>query len=259
MRSVMLVVFFSLLSGCVEPAPGPIMLEETQAEAAAPDAALVFLGEDCLQYHSYFAANEADFQSFLPDGFAIDASEAGTFDLRIEATQCAATADDNATTQLWIELPVLPPAALAIPDHGHLLPIEVYVSSEDLRSTLENGSVPFVVGCHCATTTIATGPVMVDEIVSHSLRGVYELRATFSPSSGPFADEHWARYIATDGTVVAVLLVSTHDAQNRGAGAVAFQYSGPGGAPPVHAGIIHAVTGLALEMRSASPGLQQNL
>lgn len=257
MRHVSLITML-LLAGCIEStgtdAPPGLPSDLRDASSTALFAAL-----DCIQYHAYFTTPAQPFEPFLPDGFRFAATAAGTFDLRIEVTTCPGESPEHPSTQLWIELPVIPPSDIAVADHAHFLPIEVYVSSEELRSTYENATIAFVQGCHCAATNLADTPLLVDEIVSHSVGGVYELRATMSADSGPFRDEKVARYIADSDSVAVIVLEETTVAQNRGAGAVQFQYSGPGGAPPIHGGIIHSVVGTTVRLDILAPGVQQSL
>lgn len=258
MRSLVVIAIF-LLAGCVDNAADP-SIENTAPAVKAPRASYVlFTSTDCLQYHAYFATPSEQFVGFMPEGFRLAETGPGTFDVRIEVTQCPASDDRTASTQLWIELPVIPPAERSIANHTHLLPIEVYASTEELRSTLENASIHFVAACDCQTTTLATDPLLVDEIIAQTSGGVYELRATMAPDTGAFRDEHLARFIADDGTIMSVITQHTSDATNRAAGTVAFQYLGSGGAPPAHAGIIHSVSGTAIQLEYRNPRLQQSL
>ena len=247
------------LAGCVQPNVNPASSTQFTVASAGPSNTELFGAVGCLQYHAYFATPAQPFEPFLPTGFRFAVTDADTFELRLETTQCPGDVERNASTQLWIELPVIPPADIAVEGHAHFLPIEAYVSSEELRSTYENRSIAFVRGCHCSADNVVDAPILVDEIVSHSLGGVYELRATMAPDSGAFRDENVARYIADNTTVVAIVLEHTTLANNRGAGIVQFQYSGPGGAPPIHGGIIHSVFGTTVRLDVLAPGVQQSL
>ncbi len=252
MRSLAAAFAFLLVAGCVEPSSPSTSAPEGPVAALGAASVPFFAGVDCLQHHAYFLARAADFAARLPPGFSIPSDAAGTFDLRLEFTRCASPEEADPSHQLWIELPVVPPPEIAVPDHGHVLPIEAYFGSEALRSIFENHSVAFAEGCHCATTTLVEGPVLVDEVVSHSLAGAYELRALMEPGSGPFEDARSARYIAADGEVVAILVATQSEATNRGAGPVCFHYNGPGGAPPAHDGIIHSIQGATVTIEARS-------
>lgn len=258
MRSLFVLASF-VLAGCVGNAPDP-STEPTAPEVKPVRASYVmFAATDCLQYHTYFTTPSEQFVTFMPEGFRLAETAPGTFDVRIEVTQCPASEDQAGSTQLWIELPVIPPADRIVANHTHLLPIEAYASTEELRSTLENASIHFVERCDCQATTLAADPLLVDDIVAQTLAGVYEMRATMAPDSGAFRDEQLARFIADDGTILAIITEHTRDATNRGAGTVAFQYVGSGGAPPVHEGIIHSVSGTTIQLEYRNPRVQQSL
>lgn len=258
MRPVFAVAIL-VLAGCVENAADPSPEPTASAVKTSRASDVLFAATDCLQYHAYFTTPSEQFVAFMPEGFRLAETVPGTFDVRIEVTQCPARENQTASTQLWIELPVIPPTDRIIANHTQLLPIEAYASTEELRSTLENASIHFVQGCDCQANTLAADPLLVDDIVAKSLAGVYEMRATMAPDSGSFRDERLARFIADDGTILAIITEHTRDATNRGAGTVAFQYVGSGGAPPVHEGIIHSVSATTIQLEYRNPRLQQSL
>jgi hypothetical protein len=249
---VLALVLLLMFAGCLEAAPdNDLPPASGNPEPVGPIT--VFAATECLQYHSFFAARAEDFASFLPPGFVIAADEAGNFNLNIEVTSCA---DSD---QFWVQLPVEPPAELAVDDHMHVLPIEAYTNNASLLQVLQDTGVEFARDCQCHSVEMYAMPAIVDHIQAQSTEANYEIYAVLNPSSGAFADENVARYLANGQEVVGVLLASNTNAVNRGTGTAQFQYAGTGGAPPVHEGIIHAVAKLSMDMRLFEPRVQQSL
>lgn len=221
-------------AGCVS-APAE---EGAPSPAAADDPAPVQLTA-CRQVHSYFPSPAAPFEAFVPEGFAmVKADPTGaTVDVRVEATLCAEG------SEVWVEIPVEPPAELAENGLVHTAPVVGYASSPELVAW-HAPRLPDRV----FEATIALAAADNDRY-SLSVRTAtedYSWEGALQGGGAPFGAETLARWMPTDGGVSGHLRAEGSESMTVGFGPVGMVYRGNGGAPPVASGIAHVVEDLTL-------------
>lgn len=223
-----LAVALVLLAGCAD--PGPAQRDGSAAVAVAA----AHTWSDCRQWHLHFDALAEDFQQDVPDGFVVQADNAGLTTLLIHVTLCGA--DQEAV----LAVPVAVPAEYDDPDRSELAVLQVFHAGFDVYPT------PFATRLvdaefHLAPDA-ATGPWL------HIVGGqeTMWLRLALAGGGGGFAAESWARFAADESGSLGVVRVDGSASVTFGSGLVGFTHEGPGGAPPATAGIAHVVQGLDL-------------
>ncbi|HEX2021861.1 MAG TPA: hypothetical protein VHH36_04060, partial [Candidatus Thermoplasmatota archaeon] len=222
MLRVAIVAACLALAGCASQAPsGPA----APTAAAAPQADGTLALADCVQLHMYFPSPAASFEAFVPEGFSLVTSGPGgtTVDVRVEGTVCAEA------SEVWVEIPVAPPEALARQADLHTAPVVAYVASEDLAARYAEWGL----GAFVANATIR---LALDGAPAHLRVDApgesYEWTPALQPLDGEFAAFTLARWIPIDGGVAGAQWRNHTASDHLGAGPVAMVHEGEGGSPP---------------------------
>ena len=222
---------------------GPEVLDPGLSASGNGAAALAFAG--CRQFHTAFSAQAEDLQPRMPRGFTVATDEAGLAQLAVIATSCSRGPYAAPVAMLWVQVAATPPPELADAGASSSVAIEAYLGDAALVAWALDTGLALAEACTCADEASTTPGVHVDAFTSDGAEDDYRLQTLLAPDSGSFDGGEAHLYVAVDGEAVARLRAVAAESNNRGLGSVALTYQGPGGAPPVFAGIAHVIDGLA--------------
>lgn len=226
-----------LVSGCLgqpldesSTAPGP------QAPIDADASVATWTG--CQQWHLHFDARAQEFATHAPPGFAVTQDEAGMTTLFFHVTFCPNV------QEAALFVPVEAPPQWVDPERSEVAVVQIFYAGHDASLYPQ----PFQSKVVHAEFELSQNPVGPTLTISGG-EETTTLDVALHPTTGSFGSERWARF-AYDGAGLGVVRMDGNESTNVGFGPVAYTHEGPGGAPPMTAGVAHLIQDAQIEVSS---------